>query len=117
MRRFAGVLTLGGHVDEAVRLVECALCDRNLLAGGPTRVVKSDDGLDKAAARNLEFCCGARGVGIRGLQRGELAEANGFGYRALTVVLMNGVIGDEDGQRFVHSALCGDGPRSVGLRK
>ena len=115
VRGFAGVLALGGDVEEVVGFVERALGDEKFLVRGAACVVEADDGLDEAAAGDFELGCSAGGVGVGEADGGELGEAEVFGNGCLAVVLVHGVVGDEDGQRLIEAALRGGGCSLVGL--
>ena len=105
MGGLAGVLALGGDVEEAIGFVESALGDSDLLVRGSAAKVESDDGLNEAAPCDLEFRLSTRGVGIGEAHGSELSEAEGFGDGTLTVVLVDRVVGDEHGERLIESAL------------
>ena len=102
---FTGGFALLGDVDEAVGFIEGALGygDFALARGGT--VVEVDDGEDEAAAGDFEFCLGFKRVGVSESDGAGLGEAYGFVDEALAVVLVDGVVGDEDGEGLRDALL------------
>ena len=112
---FATRLALFRDVDKAIGLLQGALRDGDLLAPGAEPVVQRNDRSHKSTSCHLKLCLGANGVRFGEADATDLREAHGLGHHTLAVILVHGVVSDEDGKGLGDSTLCRLRCRVIGL--